>query len=538
MKKQKLLLLLVLCIGFCGCSKESVAEQGNSFTASGGPNLNAASDTQLRLSMRVPETLNPLLNREETVDRILKLVYLPLLDFDERGMPVSAVADSWTLSPDGRMLTLQIRDDILWQNGTKLTAEDVVFSLNMLRTAPEDAVYKRVLQYVNGWQNTSEYTVEISFYETFSGNVSALRFPVISAAYYQGQTDPQSIVNMTPMGNGPYEMQGYRRAAEMLLRASTNYNGALPQIPDICIKITEGTQTDINAFQHGITDVLIADAMETGRYAEEGAAKIHTFPSNKYDFIGFNFNKSLFQEKAVRQAVAYAFPKENLLNSAYLQYGTLANTPVNPKSWLYEENVAPYNYDPTMASTVLKNNGWNDENGDSILEKPTAAGTAVLQASILVNEENGVRKQIASKLCDELQAIGFAAEMDIQPYEKYQEKLTAGNFDIVVGGWQFSDVVDLTPFFATGGSYNYIGYSDEEMDRLLENARTAVGEGMTLLAYSSLQKKLAEELPYISIAYREDAIFVSKYVGGEIAPTSFNVFRNIELWTYHRKAGE
>lgn len=538
MKKKKLALFLALCIGLCGCGKEAGTEQGNSFTVSGGPNLSGTTDTQLRLSMRIPETLNPLLNREETVDRILKLIYLPLLDFDERGMQVPAVAESWALSQDGRTLTLQIRDDIFWQNGTKLTAEDVVFSLNMLRGAPEDAVYKKVLLYVSGWQNTSEYTVEISFYENFSGNISALRFPVVSAAYYQGQSDPAGVVNMTPMGNGPYEMQSYRRAAEMLLRANTNYYGTLPQIPSICVKITEGEQTDVNAFQHGITDVLVADAMETGRYAEEGAATIHTFPSNKYDFIGFNFNRSLFQEKAIRQAVAYAFPKENLLNSAYLQYGTLANTPVNPKSWLYEENVAPYNYDPAMAATVLKNNGWTDENGDGILEKPTALGTVTLQAAILVNEENSVRKQIASKLCEELRAIGFAAELDILPYEQYQEKLVSGNFDMVVGGWQFSDVVDLTPFFATGGSYNYIGYSNEEMDLLLENARTAVGEGMTLLAYSSLQKKLAEELPYISIAYREDAVFVSKYVGGEITPTSFNVFRNIELWTYHRKAGE
>ncbi len=187
---------------------------------------------------------------------------------------------------------------------------------------------------------------------------------------------------------------------------------------------------------------------------------------------------------------------------------------------------------------MLKNNGWSDENGDGILEKPTAAGTVTLQASILVNEENSVRKQIASKLREELQTIGFVCTLDVQPYEQYQEKLTSGSFDMVVGGWQFSDVVDLTPFFATGGSYNYIGYSNEEMDRLLETARTAVGEGMTLLAYSSLQKKLAEELPYISIAFREDAVFTSKYVGGEISPTSFNVFRNIEQWTYQRKAGE
>lgn len=72
--------------------------------------------------------------------------------------------------------------------------------------------------------------------------------------------------------------------------------------------------------------------------------------------------------------------------------------------------------------------------------------------------------------------------------------------------------------FRHGGSLNYIGYSDADMDTLLTAARTAVGEGQTLLAYSSLQKKLAEELPYISIAYRNQAVFASKNIGGEVHP--------------------
>ena len=97
-----------------------------------------------------------------------------------------------------------------------------------------------------------------------------------------------------------------------------------------------------------------------------------------------------------------------------------------------------------------------------------------------------------------------------------------------------SEVTDLTPFFGTGGSLNYIGYSDADMDTLLTAARTAVGEGQTLLAYSSLQKKLAEELPYISIAYRNQAVFASKNIGGEVHPVESNVFRGIEAWTYQK----
>lgn len=538
MKKRKWLLLLALCMGLCGCGQSGQADEENNFTASGGPNLDETELETLTLSMRIPETLNPLFNREETVDRILKLLYLPLLDFDESGKAVPAVAESWQMSADGKSVTMQLNQDISWQNGGKLTADDVVFSFNLLRSAPEDAVYQKVLDYVSGCQKTGEYTVVFTFYECFSGNLSALRFPILSSAYYSGQTDPKSQVNMTPMGNGPYSMLSYTQASELMLERSSSYSGEFANIPYIRVKITAGEETDINAFEQGMTDVLVADAMEAGRYVDEGLSGIYQYTSNEYDFIGFNFNRSLFQDKSLRQAVAYALPKESLLESVYLNYGVMTNTPISPKSWLYEENVAPYNYDPAMAATFLKNSGWTDIDNNGKLEKTSDGQYQSLQATILVNTENTARRQIASKLKEELQAIGFEITIDQQPFEQYQEKFINGQYDIIIGGWKCSEITDLTPFFGTSGSLNYIGYSNEEIDQLLAAARTAVGEGPTLLAYSSLQKKLAEELPYISIAYRNRAVFASKYVGGEITPTDFNVFRRIEAWTFEKKAGE
>ena len=105
MKKRKWLLLLILCIGLCGCGTEN--GQQDDFTAVGGEMEEAMDGNMLTLSMRIPETLNPLLNREETVDRVLKLMYLPLLAFDETGKAQPALADSWEIGADGKTATLQ-----------------------------------------------------------------------------------------------------------------------------------------------------------------------------------------------------------------------------------------------------------------------------------------------------------------------------------------------------------------------------------------------------------------------------------------------
>lgn len=533
MKKKLTILLLLVTLIFSGCS--SGEGEKNEFTVSGGVDQGQVEDRVLTLSMRVPATLNPLRNREETVDTILKLTYQPLIAFDEAGKPCPSVAESWNFSEDGLTLSIQLCPDIIWQNGSPLTADDVAFSIETIRAAEDDSVYKKVLDYVSGYSKTGTYSIDIYFHTQFSKNLAALHFPVISAAYYQGQADPQSGVNMSPMGSGPYSMQSYSIASEMKLVASPTYTGKKPEIKNISVRTTGGAETDVYAFDQGMTDIIVTDAIETGRYADEGISGVYQFASNAYDFIGFNFQRTLFQDKSMRQSIAYALPKKAICENVYLQYAVTTNTPVSPSSWLYEENVVPYDYDTTMSATLLKNMGWTDTNGDGRLERQTEEGQEQLHVTILANQENGARRQVATKLRDELTLLGFDVSLDIQPFAQYQEKFMNGEFDLIVGGWQMSPVTDLYSFFGSDGSFNYTGYEDEQMDALLLAANQAVGDGETLLAYSSLQKRIAEELPYISIAYRNKAMFTSNRVSGVIIPTEENIFYSINQWEFENE---
>ena len=174
MKKRILLLLFAFCLCFCGCGKSE--SQPEDFSAVGGEAVDKLDENMLTLSMRIPETLNPLLNREETVDRILKLIYLPLLTFDDAGKANPSVAESWEFGADGKTITLQLNRGILWQNGGKLTADDVVYSFRTIQNAPDGSVYKNVLNYVSDCTKAGEYTVIFTFHENFSSNLNALCF--------------------------------------------------------------------------------------------------------------------------------------------------------------------------------------------------------------------------------------------------------------------------------------------------------------------------------------------------------------------------
>lgn len=533
MKRIFGILALVLLLGLTGCSGEETTEEFSVQTGKDAQTVAIQDD--FTLSMRVPETLNPLRNRDASVDRILKLVFLPLIGQADNGKPESGVAQSWTLSADGSTLSVVLQDNLNWQDGTPVTADDVVFSYQTIVNAPEDSVYKHVTDYVASCTKTGSKTVNIQFRRPFSGNLSALYFPIIPASYYQGAAETN---DMQPMGNGPYRVESYTMASSLTLVANENYIKGAPNIKKIQVRITAGEDTDVFSLSQGILDAMVMDATEAGKYlTTEDQLKSYAFDSGIYDFVGFNFGRELFLDKNMRQAIAYAIPKDYIYESIYLQYAQMTNTPVSPQFWLYEENVVSYSYDPQMTETLLKNAGWADTNQDGVLERTQEDGsTQELRISILVNQENTARKQIAATMKEELETVGFAVTIEEQTYEVYSEKLQSGDFDLVVGGWRMSEVLDLTPFFATGGAYNYIGYTNEEIDQLLTAAQQAIQEGEMLLAYSNLQKRLSEELPYISIAYRQDVLMVSEEVTGEIQPNRINVFQNMESWNIENGA--
>ena len=118
----------------------------------------------------------------------------------------------------------------------------------------------------------------------------------------------------TRLGEHGHVVDAVADAEEALYRVSEYNHDEIPKISHIRVKITAGEETDINSFEQGMTDVLVTKATEAGRYVDEGISGMYQYTSNEYDFIGFNFQKELFQDRALRQAVAYALPKENLMD--------------------------------------------------------------------------------------------------------------------------------------------------------------------------------------------------------------------------------
>lgn len=524
-----LLLLFLLCVGCTGDNTEEENLPAPSPTPT-AVETEAPPQTggRLNLAMRSPKTLNPLLNEDVSVDAVLKLMYEPIFAYDRRQQPVPNLASA-SFASDGMSVMLTIREGAFWSDGEPVVADDIIFSLDTLRNAADTVIYKSTVRNISNFTSIDDRTVRINYIQPFMGSSYLLCFPIIPQHYYLGEVDPQSEKNMSPVGNGLYRFDSYTNMKEMTLSINSNCYRRQPYIENVHVMISPDIESDLYALDQSLVDMVSADIADWSKYRSAKDTNITEYVTSYYDFIGFNFQNSRFQDKKIRAAIAHSINIDEMVESIYMNHAVRSNTPVNPSSWVCESDVEQYEYDLEQTKTLLKQAGYTLSNNNRF-EEEINGEKVPLTMRILVNQENTERVKIAEALKENLETAGVQIELDKQPFSEYEKKLKSRDYEMFIGGFHLSVIPDLTFAFHSSqidlGS-NYFGYSDETTDSLLGQAFTSTGEIQIVKSLSDLQKRIASELPCISLVFRKTAVLSDARIGGEIKPVYSNIFSNV-----------
>ena len=462
----------------------------------------------LRVSMRLPKTLNPLLNEDTTVDTVLRLIFEPLLEMDVMQRPSNCLASNVNFALDGMSVIITLMDGLHWDDGRPVTAHDVAYSLDVLNSAPERAIYKDCVRNIASYSVIDELNIRLSYLQPFGGASYLLNFPVIPKHFYAGVPDVLDVV----LGSGLYKFSHFEKQEMMVLEATRNAFKESPYISKVYAIILSDSETDMHAFEQGLIDLVRADVSVWSRLANSKQIHAHSYSTTYFDFIAFNFENEILQSANARQAFAHAIDKERLLTDIYLNSGGVAvNAPISANSWLFEPDTLSYEFDTTKAADML-----------------SATGARVIR--ILVNEENEERVKIANMLRENLEQSGVSIAIEKESFEAFERKLTDGDFDLAIAGFYLSTIPELTFAFGTDAEKNYFSYSAPEMDGLLAAMLSAPGEVAYLRAASLLQKFFAEELPCISLVFRNHVVLTHAKVRGPQSPTITNPFTGMGQW--------
>lgn len=422
-----------------------------------------------------------------------------------------ALAESWEISEDGLTYTFTLREGVLFHDGSAMTAEDVVASIERVRSEAIGSPLASRVAAVESAQAVDERTVEITLKEPSAPFLTQLASIAIVPAEFK---DDAQALQQQPVGTGPFAFVEWQPNNFIMLDANADYwREDMPRVEGVRFNIVPESatrQVGIASGQyHMLPNIDAATALQL--QGRPGVTLQDTLELS-YTLIGMNTSQPPFDDPRVRQAVNFALDREAIVQAALFGAGVPAG-PLSPalEAWARDVSEFPcYEHSPERARALLEEAG---------VEIP-------VRLTMLVLPRQDIR-DIAQVAQAQLGAAGFEVELNIPELGQFVQDWRNSNFEIFASANAGS--VDPDDFFyrafRTGGSTNVFKFSNERVDELLDAGRTTLDEAERREIYDELQGILACEGPAAHVAYGQ--LFTATRAGVE----GFEIIANRSLST-------
>ena len=520
LKTLGILLILTLIIS---CSEKK--EEQNPTPAEQVKKYEPAYGDAIRVgSIGDASTLIPMLASDSASQSIISLVYNGLVRYNKNLEVEGDLAERWDISDDGKTITFYLRKNVKWHDGKPFTAHDVMFTYKVMVDPKTPTAYAGDFQQVKKAEVLDDYTFRVQYEQPFAPALISWSMAMVPRHLLEGQDIVTSPLGRHPIGTGPYRFVKWTTGQEIILEDNPDYYEGKPYISEYNDRIIPDPATMFLELKSGGIDWMGLTPIQykrqtTGKEFNENFNK-YKYVSFGYTYLGYNLLSPLFQDKRVRQALTYAINKQSIIEGVLLGLGVVATSPYKPDSWVYNPNVKKYPYNPDEAKELLKEAGWEDSDGDSILDKDGRP----FSFTILTNQGNTQRTSAGVIIQDNLKKVGIEVKVRVVEWAAFlKEFINKKNFEAVILGWsvpQDPDLYDVWHSTKTKETeLNFISYKNPEVDRLLNLARHTFDREKRKEYYYKLQDILAEEQPY-TFLYVPDSLQCvnSRFYGIEPAP--------------------
>ncbi len=409
---------------------------------------------------------------------VLNQIYDTLLYYSPDGTkdPEPRIAESYEVSDDGLDYTFHLRDDVTFHDGTPVTADDVVFSIELYKASEYQGSQISMLSSVEA---TDEHTVVCHLDAPYSPFLQGICSPMIaSKAYYESSED--DFVN-NPIGTGPYKFVSRAKGSNIKLEANEDYYRGAPEIREVTFEVIPDSSTKAIALQTGEVNFAEIDSATKPQLEANPAITIAEVPTSAFSYIAMNTEKEPFNDVKVRQAINYAIDRDNLVAVCYDGEAEVNSNICAKERFGYSDDQFQYTYDPEKAKELLAEAG---------IETPYDLG------EILVAEKYS---NLATVIQNDLKAVGLDVTISVKEFNSYISDLQNGSYGITALNMTLEgDTQTLEMAFTSDyiGIANNARYSDEEMDKLFEQARTETDNDKRAEIFNEIFTKAQDEAIY------------------------------------------
>jgi len=467
--------------------------------------------------------LNPVIANDSASGTINDQIFNGLVKYDKDIKLIGDLAERWDVSPDGRTITFHLRRGVEWHDGAPFTAEDCLFTYQKLMDPKVATPYSSSYMDVAKANVVDKFTFRVTYKEPFSPALESWSMGVIPKHLLDGKDLNTAEFNRKPVGTGPYKLKEWIAGQKIVLEANDRYFEGRPNIDQYIYRVIPDSSTMFQELLSGGVDMMGLNPLQYLRKSETRRIKENyrkfRYPANAFTYLGYNLASPVFSDKKVRQALAYAIDRQSIIDGVLMGLGQPCTGPFSYVSWAYNPKIRPYPYDPERAKRMLEEAGWKNMNSDGVREKDGRP----FQFTILTNQGNGERIKASEIMQQNFKKVGIDAKIRVMEWQAFLEQIDKRSFDAIILGWSMSRDPDLYDIWHSSktkkGEYNFIGYKNAEVDRLLVAGRRTFDVEKRKKIYYRIHDILADEQPY-AFLYVPDAtpIVHKRFKGIEVAP--------------------
>ncbi|MBI3320960.1 MAG: peptide-binding protein [Candidatus Omnitrophica bacterium] len=445
--------------------------------------------------------LLPMLATDSASGEIAGLLFNGLLKYNERLEIVGDLAESWTVSDDGLTITVILRPNVRWHDGWPVTADDVRFTYDKLMDPTVRTPFSSSYELIQSVEVIDRRTIRITYRTPFAPALESWMMGIIPKHLLEHEDLNTTSFLRHPIGHGPYRFVRWKTGELIELKANPDYFEHRPSIDRYLYRIIPDQATlFLELLTQGVDLTSLTplqyERQTRGAFMERAYRKFR-YPSFGFTYIGYNLQDERFKDVRVRRAVNKAIDKQALINGILYGLGAIATGPYPKESWADDPSVTPDPYDPRAAIALLAEAGWQDRDGDGWVDR----NGRPFRFTLLTNQGNEVRRQVAELVQQQLKAIGIDVAIRVVEWSTFvHEFIDKRRYEAVLLGWSLSRDPDVYDIFHSSktkeGEYNFVDYANPEVDRLLERGRSVFDQRERQAIYHQVHRRLYEDQPY------------------------------------------
>jgi peptide/nickel transport system substrate-binding protein len=447
----------------------------------------------------MPANLDPRVGTDAQSQRIHSLLFSGLLQRDANMNLLPDLAERWD-SPDPLTFVFHLRRDARFHDGRPVTSVDVKFTFDSILAGSLITPKRGAFRMVAGIEAPDPYTVVFRLKEPFASFLWNLTRPSVGIVPAGAGAD----LARHPVGCGPFRFVRAQQDQEVFLERNPDYFGEKPKIQYVRFRIVPDAIVRALELRKGAADIALNSLAPDMIPVLSGADRLEVTqaPGTTIVYLAFNFDDPLLARREVRQALAYATDRKQIIQHLLRGQARLANSLLPPAHWACEPGVRPYDFDLARAEALLDSAG--------LPRRPGPAGRGIRLKLTLKTSTDELSRLLGEVLQDQWRKIGVDLELRSLEFATLYSDIVRGSFQLFTLRWiganNDPDIFEyvfhsrkIPPDGANRGRYR-----NPRLDALLDRARVELNPEKRRALFSEVQKIVAEDVPYLNLWYLDN----------------------------------